>query len=328
MKTYKLKLTQRSALGTPLAADTIFGHICWSMVYHQGQGYLTDFLAEMKSGSPPLILSDPFTEGYLPVPVLPALDGIRRRQFMQQLQQTLDKKTAFDVLKKLNKVKYLPVDVFATLAPIMSMPEIVANLLKSNQEPPSLKSAIVPHNKVDRLGGGTVDGGVFVSEDVFTDSDGYAYELYIQSDKFSAAELKEIFVNAFAGGFGRDKSTGKGCFDIGDIVETPLPAASDANAVMLLGPCVPASGDPVNGLWNLKGKAGKLGGHWAISENPHKKAVLMLQHGSVLYTDSPRPWYGRMVDHVHAELDQVVQYGYAPAIPIAVQHSQNMETVA
>ncbi|MGB9626624.1 MAG: hypothetical protein ACPMAQ_17350 [Phycisphaerae bacterium] len=53
MNTYRLTLTLRSPLGTPLSADTLWGHVCWGIVYHEGPAALQQFLAEMAGPSPP-----------------------------------------------------------------------------------------------------------------------------------------------------------------------------------------------------------------------------------------------------------------------------------
>lgn len=36
MRSYRVEITPRSPWGTPLQADTLFGHLCWALAYTQG----------------------------------------------------------------------------------------------------------------------------------------------------------------------------------------------------------------------------------------------------------------------------------------------------
>lgn len=300
MKTYKARLKLTSALGTPLAADTLFGHICWSMVYDAGTQALGKFLGAMDSDEPPIILSDPFPADMLPVPVLP-------RRHM-----------GTDNVKDLLRIRWLPTSQFQQCQERLSFDTLIEQLARCPQVPLESQESLAPHNHVSRLGGGTVEGGIFFTEDMFVDSQGALYDLYILSDTYTADQLHDLLTLAVQGGYGRDKSTGRGTIEVQSVSPMVLPVIEAANAVMLLGPCVPATSDPLKGYWNIRAKAGKLGGHWAITENPHKKTVMMIQAGSVLLTDTAKPFYGRMVHNVHPDIPDVVHYGIAPAIPVRI----------
>ncbi|MFW5652924.1 MAG: hypothetical protein ACOC0P_02660, partial [Planctomycetota bacterium] len=83
MKTYRVQLHLKSALATPLAADTLWGHIAWGIRYADGEDRLKSWLntydeaaARADAGSmsalePPLVISDPLPAGWSPVPKLP-----------------------------------------------------------------------------------------------------------------------------------------------------------------------------------------------------------------------------------------------------------------
>lgn len=73
MPEYQVRLRLRSSYVTPFHADTLFGHICWAIVYQEGEDALRELLAVYAS-QPPLLISDGFPwltgRSYLPMPLL------------------------------------------------------------------------------------------------------------------------------------------------------------------------------------------------------------------------------------------------------------------
>jgi CRISPR-associated protein Csm4 len=67
-------------------------------------------------------------------------------------------------------------------------------------------------------------------------------------------------------------------------------------------------------------KYGKLGGEFTFCGNPFKKPLVMIKTGSVFKTEKlPKEFYGRMIKEIApAKPKEVVQYGYAFAVPIIV----------
>ena len=69
MRTYRSILELRSASASRWQADTLFGHLCWSLVRREGEDFLTElFLPEYRRGSPPVVLSDGFPSGFVTRP--------------------------------------------------------------------------------------------------------------------------------------------------------------------------------------------------------------------------------------------------------------------
>ncbi len=69
MRTYRSTITLGSASASPWQADTLFGHLCWSLARRRGEEYLADqFLAAYRRGEPPVLLSDGFPPSFLPRP--------------------------------------------------------------------------------------------------------------------------------------------------------------------------------------------------------------------------------------------------------------------
>ena len=309
---FKIRFRLVSPLGTPLAADTLFGHLCWSIAYgHGGETALTEFLNAMNGETPPLLLSDPFPAGMLPVPILPS---VNQQKWQEKSTEEQDR------LKTLRKRTFMPETAFRDCCGNLSPDRLLQVHPETDVSASGKETALVPHNHIDRIGGGTIQGGIFFHEDVFVDHQpGKMYDmfdLYVASFELDADRIKKMLFKATEGGYGRDKSTGRGVIDWQNIEPWIPPKVANANAVMLLGPCVPEANDPTDGYWKIKAKAGRLGGHWAIDENPFKKTIMMLQTGSVLKTETPKPFYGRMVEQAHPNLPEVRHYGLALALPI------------
>jgi len=346
-----IHLELQSALGTPLAADTLFGHICWGMYYNRGEKVLQQFLAEMAGKDPPLVISDPFPKGFLPAPVLPALTGDEKNELLQFITDmnwadlrripgfagpdhaagTPSRIEAHDVLKILSRRRWLPIDLIRETLSEISLARLIDMQLRLTVNvPPEPVAALSPHNRINRLSGGTVEGGLFFSEDTFIPDEARQYELYCLTSKYNEDELGQVLEEALAGGYGRDKSIGRGVIKVLSIEPCQLPGCTEPNAVLLLGPCVPAPSDPHEGYWELSSKSGKLGGHWAVgpgpdgTHNPHKNPVVMLRSGTVLLTDSPEPFYGRMVEGIHPSIPEVVHYGLAPDLPLRIIKPEDM----
>src|SRR4051812_18367196 len=79
METYRLRLSLRTATGTPWQADTLFGHLCWHLRYQEDAQAVEDFLELYRLGEPPLVLSDGFpgSPDLLPRPLLPPEVSLR-----------------------------------------------------------------------------------------------------------------------------------------------------------------------------------------------------------------------------------------------------------
>ena len=63
MQTYRLTLQPLSALGTPLAGDTLFGQLCWTLRHQLGNDTLTSLLEGYTQGQPFAVVSDALPQG-------------------------------------------------------------------------------------------------------------------------------------------------------------------------------------------------------------------------------------------------------------------------
>lgn len=294
MKSYRVEITPRSPWGTPLHADTLFGHLCWGLLYTQGELALQNFLDEFATATPPLILSNGFPKGYLPRPVFPTTT---------KLQEGQDAKDR----KKLKRVSLLKEEWFLKARDGLSEDKIQEALLDDREqvgEQDPWQEELGYHNTIDRHTNTVRDeGGFFQSLDLHFR--GLQLNVYVKTDYFSETALPELFDVIAKGGFGRDKSTGLGSFHF-TLSSFNFPSLPGTNAFIALSNFVPAPQDPTDGWYDLTTKFGKLGGDFAIGpasaegrHNPFKKPIIMLRSGSIFQDAEVREWYGRLVADVH-----------------------------
>ncbi len=336
MNTYRLTLTLRGPLGTPLSADTLWGHVCWGLCYHEGPAAVEEFIArsaDPPSDGPPLVISDPLPAGHLPRPCLPPMTPQARRALQQEMdarRNSSDETGWHDKLKKAGKRPCLPLQVFAGLIDDLSQEKWTRAALQLNGDGglPKLVTVPVAHNAINRLTNHTLaEGGLFFQEEIFP-AKPVDYDLWIRSG-LSAERVRELIAWGLEGGYGRDAGTGKGHIEVGGIETRDLPAAGSPNALMTLGPCAPAAGDPTRGFWSTTTRFGKLGGPWASmagDDQPggaFKHPVIFLATGAVL-AGPPRPYLGRIVRGVHPSRGEVVQYGLALTVRVRCPELQEV----
>jgi len=335
MKRYKLRLTLKSRLGTPMTADTLFGHLCWGMLYYEGQAALEKFLDDMQSSQPPLIIGDPCPEGFLPSPILPPASVDEYNQMKYHLQQHIDSERAkqddpskavehpaieaHDKLKEYRKRQWISVENFSKCIDNLSALSLLQANLESPSSPKVLKEATVFHNTINRITLHTAEeGGLFVQTEYFPDCPDFHFDLYILST-LEPERIRTIFEQGLIGGYGADASTGKGHIEVGQINSAPLPEASNPNAVLAMGVFCPAEDDPARGWWRTEVRLGKVGGAWLVDSekySPFKYPLILLKAGSILSPPPDRPYLGRIVPNVHPTLKKVVTYAMTPILPV------------
>ena len=314
-KRYKLQLELKSRLGTPLSADTLFGHLCWGIVYHEGQGRLTEFLQQMKSSTPPLIISDPLPAGYLPTPKLPL--GTIADEWIADYTER----------KKILKTQWLRIDLMQGLLDNLTCQTLYKSLEEQHKQNRNeaftpFQAATVTSNTINRITQHTAEeGGLYTQTDYFPKDHANNFDVYIIST-LKEEYIKQIFQWGLEAGYGRDVSTGRGRIDVGQI--TPLddwPAAKNPNSIVTLGVCAPAADDPADGFWNIEVRFGKVSGAWAtLFDKPFKYPLLLLTAGSLLSpcpaNPNDKPYIGRIVEQIHPENKQIITYALAPFITV------------
>jgi CRISPR-associated protein Csm4 len=293
VKLYRTKFQLRSATISRWQADTLFGHLCWSLVRRKGEPALREFLQLYESRQPPVVLSDGFPADYLPRPKLPRIATSKT-----------DDRAVWLTLTDFNSVR-------CGQAP--SNPRTPANLADCFSE------RLQPKNQIDRLTGTT--GG----------EAGQLYELmeirmrevmvYWKIADGWQRTVEDFLFDLAQTGFGKRKSIGYGQIESGvtlELFDEGFEAVPKANGFVTLSRFVPHEDDPTDGCWETAAKYGKLGEEFATLTTPHspfKKPLIQLVCGSCFRDGQPREWYGRLIDKI-STIEAVRHYALAFALPL------------
>ena len=318
MKNYQIKWILKSALSTELESDTIFGHFCWNLLYKKGEDRLKLFLEQLIKREKHFVLSNAFQDKRLSMPKLPlSRDVIKRLEAVCGF--SYDEKR-----KEIKKMKSINLDLLKQYSNDFSNEKLIhdhykqqINLLPDSQSSGQLN--IITHNTINRLTGTTsADMENLYQEHTRFYEENTEFYSWLKTDCFDLSDLQEIFSSMSHYGFGKNKHTGKGHFDIevsecGELTD----CKEDANAWLLLSNCVPSESDTTHVLYSSKVKFAKLGGYLALKESPFKHPVFMFTPGSVFFgNEAPQ---GTILQNVHPFQPEVVQNLCAYVIPLKLE---------
>ncbi len=320
MPTTRARIIPKSAFGSPLFGDTLFGQVCWAIRNRQGEARLDFLLQGYTAGQPFLVVSDALPSGHVPCPTLP------RHVF--RLPDSADRKAA-------KKRRWLPLD---------RLNEPIADWLShclTSEELPTGRGVLrsQPHNTINRETGTTGTGmfapyameQLWYSERAALRSNGAAqaetgsFDIYLVSDsnRLTVDELSTAVSDIGQLGFGRDASIGLGRFDLAAMEETSLPSQAVGDAWLTLAPCAPQglSLDPARSFYQVFTRFGRHGDVEVLRGNPFKTPVLMAAGGAVLSPPifEDRSFIGQGLGgdgSLSKSLPETVQQGYAPVIGI------------
>ena len=310
MQTYRLTLRPLSALGTPLAGDTLLGQLCWTLHHQLGNQALTDMLQGYTEGRPFAVLSDAMPSGHLPLPSLPS--GVWQA-------------TAGADRKILKKKRWLPLSVLR---------EQLSNWQQLAVADAELGSAVEraqPHNTINRHTG-TTGTGMFAPYTMGQTwlAPGCLLDVVVVLDeqRLSLEQLLAAFTYMGQHGYGRDASIGLGKFElVGDAaaVTWPQPVQGAPNAWLTLGACAPQGLGfcPVRSHWHSLTRFGRHGDVAVQSGQPFKRPLLLAKAASVFWPeelDPTRAFIGQGLGGASApvslSMPQTIHQGYAPVVPL------------
>lgn len=339
MEFYEIPLVPKSAFGTPLKGDTLFGHFCWQAVHNPSllEGGLDAQLSRYPE-EPFLIFSSAFPrlnkgrQGWavkrpdLPLHFLESGRGSRREQMQAE--------------KELKKKQWIRLNIWGGLslyqAEYLPDSEVFENYngsssprLTVGQENEGFSLSVIrAHNTINRLTGTTGEAPFtpYASE-VIVYPPGLELAVFalLDTKATSIERVVEGLSNIGRFGFGRDASTGLGRFAVGEPRPLPDPGLADAGALYTLAPSVPAPSEFENIWFAPFVRLGKHGDRYALSGNPFKNPVVMADEGAVLVTTrgstwNERPYVGRSIHNVSLSDTKTVVQGYSPVIPLAMEH--------
>ncbi len=291
MKLYKVTLKPKTSFATPLKGDTIFGHLCWMILYKFGEDELNKLLTNYKNKKPFLIVSDGFAKDYLPKPNLP----------MHMLNET-DKKEArkkkWVSWKDLKEGNYKSAKKDKEIDFVEESYEIVKNSI-NYQTFTTDSERFAPYG---------------VREITLNERDIYFLLDESQLSKDKLIEILEFFENF---GYGKDVSSGKGRFEFekenGKIKLIPQNFDLDSNTFMSLSPFV-LDEDAQEIYYSTFVRFGKHGLN-RVHTNAFKKPILMFDTASVIKLNEPKKFIGKAITDISAYEDTVHQ-GFTILVPI------------
>ena len=311
MKLYRITLQVLSPPGTPFHSDTLFGHLCWQVKFREGDDGVGEFLQPFLEGKPPFVFSDGFPAGKLPKPMVDYPESDAKR------------------VKEIKKVDYLPVEDFQTVCrgePLNPLVRIDADK-KAKKPSAHWNRWRIEHIAIDRNTFTAAEGQLYQTEVIYL-SDGEAMkdqsahnflDLYLLAESEEWKErARDLLQGVALSGYGKDKSTGSGHFQIkGEVVEVTsnFYSIQGVNGFVSLSSFVPAAGDPVDGRWKIRVKFGRLGenaGGGMFLKHP----LIQFEPGAAFRHNSPNYYYGRMVKNIAPGFKDAVQCGFTIAIPI------------
>lgn len=291
MKLYKITITPTSDFATTLRGDTLFGQLCWAIVYKFGKEKLEVLLKTYREDRPFLVVSDAFAKGYLPKPKMPS-------RFLSEKSED----------KKLNRKK-----LWLTLDNLLNAEY---NSAKRDDEIQNSNTNMLNiHNALNYKSFHTGDGFDPYSIESSTLSKRDIYILLDES-QLSIEEFKELFKLLSEMGYGKKTTIGKGRFEYKDDIER-VDLNHKAKTFMSLSPFSPKDLEYKNIYYEPFTRFGKFGGSRA-TQNAFKKPILLADVASVIIFEKEQTneYIGRAITGVSDSHRDAVHQGYSIVIPL------------
>lgn len=313
MQTYRIRLQAKTAFGTPLVGDTLFGQSCWTLRHQLGEERLNALLQDYCAGKPFLVLSDAFPADYLPLPTLPS----RYWQKDDNADRKILKKKRWLPLADLSK----PLSHWQECAvPDSQLVQAKDGKASFSQQRPQ------SHNTINRMTG-TTGTGQFAPYQMtrtwFHPDQEFDLYAVLDEGRLKLAELQAALNMIGQTGYGRDASIGLGKFTLREHTlahqwQTHSPA--DTCNWLTLAPCAPQGLD-LNGstsYYQVQTRFGRHGDAAALGANPFKQPLLMARTAAVLSDKqtSSRQFIGQGIAGVSLSHPNAVHQGYAPVLPV------------
>jgi CRISPR-associated protein Csm4 len=316
MNNYRITIRPRSPFSTPFNSDTLFGHLCWALRYNKGEDTLRKFLERLKKDPSIFVLSSAFPSGHLPRPNLKPLSVDEEEELRKSIYSSKNGSSLAgfaSMIKRVKKMEWIPFGTINKLKNGLSSYHLYMEMMKVEED---LQKMWVEsdewHNAKNRKTNHVLKGLLFAKEVTFYKTE---FEVYQTNSYFNKKDLTALWELIGEMGYGADSSTGKGNFII-DLEEYELEGAEEPNGFILLSHTIPSVIDPRNGYYEMLTKFGKLGGTFASTGNVFKHPVIMLFPGATFFDHQLRPVYGSIVEGIHHDYRDVVQYGLGLPFPV------------
>ena len=310
---YRATITLHTALGTPMAGDTLFGQMCWLISEHFGQERLTQLLEGYIDGNPYMVVSDAMPHGFIPLPTLPSYlwggqDAEQRKQAKAKIWLSLTERAQ---AKSLSEWKQHAQD------------DARAYGHKPQQR-------IQMHNTINRATGTTGEGAFApyqMSQIWFAPETQMDLYIVLDTERIGSDEIQTLLIAMGKMGYGRDASIGLGKFSVTEIAEHDWSESAHKNlnptqAYMTLAPSAPQGQafDEKHSYYQPMTRFGRHGNRSAVAGHPFKNPILMANTGAYFTQQSadeiPRTFIGQGIGNVSAIQAAAIHQGYAPVLPM------------
>lgn len=318
---FRATLTLHTAFGTPLAGDTLFGQLCWTVREQLGNAKLTALLDQYTTGVPWLVVSDGFPSGYLPKPTVPA--SILSHQAMDAEKRKEEKAKHWITCTETAK----PLPQWLTVA--------VSDNVAFNAQGESSKfsqpiETAQPHNSLNRLTN-TTGGEGFApytqAQTFFAPEQNIDIYCVLDEACLPADTLLTLLQSVGNHGFGRDANIGLGKFSVQSLTPHTFLQHAKSNAHLTLASSAPQGQgfDGERSYWRVLTRFGRHGNLHGISEKPFKNPILLAGSGAVFVPQekyTPRLFVGQGLGG-NGQLSKIepatVHQGYAPVLGINLE---------
>ena len=286
MKLYKVTINPITPFATPLKGDTLFGSICWAIVYLFGEKKLEEMLKDYEK-EPFLIVSDGFLKDHLLKPTFP-------RNFLGEIEDG----------KKKEYKKRIWVEVKDVLRGDFSK-------AKKESEVEFKKDLFEVKNSINYKTFTTGEGfGPFIVDSIIYLK---KVDVYMLINSYED-EIKKAFKLLSKLGYGKDANLGKGRFEIVSWEEIEI---KESEYFMALSDFVRSEIDGII-YYDVVTKYPKTRGDLP---NPFKNPLLMAKVGAgIKLNKKDRLLYiGRGIKGF-SNSDKIVHQGYSIIFPIGVEN--------
>ncbi len=329
MKVYEIIIQPVTGFGTPLKGDTIFGHLCWQIVYDEDViGKKLPDLLSVYSERPFAVFSSAYPSF--------AQDG-KRFYAMRTPALPMDwmfnlpveKKKKIEKRKDYKKKVWMIFEKDNTLSSFRDMQflddfELAKTMNGRGPDIPYTQA----RNRIDRLTGRTGEGFAPFTIDQQAYPPGTELVLLagVDPDLADIGGIKDCLERIGETGFGKDASTGLGKFRLAGCTEVNLAGMGSRtpNACYTLSPCVPEKNTFSSVYFNPFTRFGKHGDVLAKSRNPFKNPVIMADEGAVMVPEDMDkalrfPHIGTAVTGLSKAQEGTVTQGYSLYIPVSME---------
>ncbi len=288
MRLYKTTITPTSNFATPLKGDTLFGQMCWAIVFASNKDKLEALLSDYET-NPFLIVSDPFAVGYLPKPTAPSI----------HLNEDIS-------LKKENRKK-----IWLTLEQLINGQ---FNNAKSDKDAVNQdENETVIRNSINYKTSTTGSDGFDPYGEIefsFSKKDIY----FLIGDNFTTDDLTRTLQIVSEMGYGKDATIGKGRFRFSALEKIDL--NTNSTTYMALSPFTPNDLQCKDIFYEPFTRFGKIGAS-RVSTNPFKKPIVLADSGAVIQFQETQniQYLGKAIKNISTYKD-VVHQGYSIVVPI------------